>query len=184
MPRRTSDDTQRDLLDSASVLFREQGLRATGIADIASAAGYSKATVIYQFGSKDRLIRRWAGPLIDDLAALGDSIEAEADPNARRKVAIDGFIRLCLEHRESVRILQSEIRYVLNQDALDDFNRVSELLQEAIAPSDDEAGHLIALVFIGGISSAFDEVTDLRNEVALSALTESAYRVLNINPTS
>lgn len=178
MPRHTSETTRRELLDAAGTLFRERGLRATGIADIAAAAGYTKATVIYQFHSKDALIREWAAPLLADLADLTNSIDSTSAERPRRDLATDGYVALCVKHRDAVRIIQNELHYVLDQESMADLRRMETTLLEAIAPSDTPAGRLVAMVLIGGVAAAFAEMPDLDEALAVPTLGRAARKAV------
>src|SRR5664280_1346082 len=53
MVRRTGADTKQEILNAATRLFGDFGYRGTSLADIAHEIGYSKASVLYHFASKD-----------------------------------------------------------------------------------------------------------------------------------
>lgn len=48
--------TREKILDTATLLVREQGVKGTSLADIAKRAGISKGTLFYHFSAKDDLI--------------------------------------------------------------------------------------------------------------------------------
>jgi TetR/AcrR family transcriptional repressor of the ameABC operon len=55
-PRRSAEETRRDILAKAEELFRERGFNAVAIADIAAALGMSPANVFKNFNSKNALV--------------------------------------------------------------------------------------------------------------------------------
>jgi AcrR family transcriptional regulator len=54
--RRPPDDARRSILSAADRLFYEQGIRAVGVDAVADAAGVTKRTLYYHFGSKEDLV--------------------------------------------------------------------------------------------------------------------------------
>src|SRR3954452_10950678 len=52
---RDADRTRRQVLDAAEALFARRGFDATSLAQIGEAAGVSRGTPSYFFGSKDQL---------------------------------------------------------------------------------------------------------------------------------
>lgn len=55
-PRRSGEETRRDILIMTDKLFRERGFGAVSIADIANALGMSPANVFKHFHSKNALV--------------------------------------------------------------------------------------------------------------------------------
>ena len=70
MVRRTGADTKREILIAATRLFGDFGYRGTSLADIAHEIGYSKASVLYHFASKEALLAELIAPAAADLRAL------------------------------------------------------------------------------------------------------------------
>src|SRR5438045_3562156 len=54
--RSTSEETRRQILDTALTLFRKDGFEETTIRDIADAAGLSLGAAYYYFKSKEALV--------------------------------------------------------------------------------------------------------------------------------
>src|SRR5918998_2940706 len=73
---RRAEATRRRLLDAADGLFYADGIRSTGVAAVAEAAGVTKMTFYAHFASKDELVcaylrerdARWRGLLEGTLA--------------------------------------------------------------------------------------------------------------------
>ena len=78
-----AEATRRKLLDAADRLFYADGIRPTGVAAVADAAGVTKMTFYAHFASKDELVRaylrerdaRWRGLLEGTLAGHGSPEE-------------------------------------------------------------------------------------------------------------
>ncbi|NLV22830.1 MAG: TetR family transcriptional regulator, partial [Syntrophomonadaceae bacterium] len=59
MPPANSNEqlnNRQKIIDVATALVKERGVKGTSLADIASAAGISKGTLFYHFAAKDDLI--------------------------------------------------------------------------------------------------------------------------------
>lgn len=89
-------DTKTRILDTAEVLFAEQGFTATSLRDITAAAGVNLAAVNYHFGSKEALLgavfERRVVPVNAERLRLLALVEAEADGVP----AVDAIVRAFL----------------------------------------------------------------------------------------
>jgi AcrR family transcriptional regulator len=99
-----TEATRRKLLDAADGLFYADGIRSTGVAAVAEAAGVTKMTFYAHFASKDELVcaylrerdARWRGLLEGTLAgheAPSDKLLAVFD--AYRDSVVSGGLRGC-----------------------------------------------------------------------------------------
>jgi AcrR family transcriptional regulator len=99
-----TEATRRRLLDAADRLFYADGIRSTGVAAVAGAAGVTKMTIYAHFASKDELVcaylrerdARWRGLLEGKLAgheAPLDKLLAVFD--AYRDSVVSGGLRGC-----------------------------------------------------------------------------------------
>jgi TetR/AcrR family transcriptional regulator len=97
----------RRIGNAARRLFARQGYAGTSMADIANAAGVSKATVFHHFKSKRRLYESLIGeavagfreqlvPLLDSNVDLAERLEAFAAVHYRRLAANRGTMRLII----------------------------------------------------------------------------------------
>jgi AcrR family transcriptional regulator len=88
----SSSPTAQRILDAASRLFYEHGIRAVGVDAIAAEAGATKVTLYKHFGSKDRLVaeylrardERWR-------ASLQAVIERRRDPRDQLLAVFDAY---------------------------------------------------------------------------------------------
>jgi AcrR family transcriptional regulator len=107
MVRRTGADTKQEILIAASRLFSAYGYQGTSLADIAREIGYSKASVLYHFASKEVLLAELIAPAAAEFRALLERVGGLPPAQARR-LAVEGYADLTVTYKEAVAILQSE----------------------------------------------------------------------------
>jgi AcrR family transcriptional regulator len=97
--------TRREIVQRAMELFQTNGYNATSLQDIATAAGCSKATVLYHFNGKAAVLAAVLEPshaaLVDMLAELAPLPAAEA-----QQLALQRFVELAIEFRGVISVLQ------------------------------------------------------------------------------
>lgn len=97
--------TRREIVQRAMELFQTNGYNATSLQDIATAAGCSKATVLYHFNGKAAVLAAVLEPshaaLVDLLSEVAPLPAAEA-----QKVAIKRFVELAVQFRGVISVLQ------------------------------------------------------------------------------
>jgi AcrR family transcriptional regulator len=96
------------VLEAALDLFAEHGVSGTSIQMIAVRLGITKASVYYQFQSKDDIVRSVAQPIFDDLAHIVRVAEMLLTPEARRDVALSGVIDLVIRHRRVANVFYGD----------------------------------------------------------------------------
>jgi len=87
------------VLEAALELFAQHGIRGTSIQMIAARLGVTKASVYYQFQSKDDIALAVAQPLFDDIAHIQRIADMLPSAQARRDIALSGLIDLVIRHR-------------------------------------------------------------------------------------
>jgi AcrR family transcriptional regulator len=97
--RPSRDDVRAEFVDIAARRFGTDGFQATSLDDIATEAGYSKAAVLYHFGSKDDLLVAVMGRHIEQIAELVCGLEQQPPGPERTERAIESLVTLALEHR-------------------------------------------------------------------------------------
>jgi len=99
------DRTRREIVQQAMTLFQRDGYSATSLQHIATAAGCSKATVLYHFNGKAAVLAAVLEPshagLAEVLAEVSQLPAAEA-----QQVAIKRFVALAVEFRGVISVLQ------------------------------------------------------------------------------
>jgi len=87
MPRQRLSETERTdvILSGAAKLFRDKGIADASIDQIVSAAGIAKGTFYLYFKSKDALVEKLAGRLVERM------VEAAKDAGNSDRAALDRF---------------------------------------------------------------------------------------------
>src|SRR5258706_6152977 len=92
--RDAGQQTRRALLDAASKLFPEQGLRGVTAADIAAEVGAFPSQVTYYFGGKEQLFVEAA---CRDLLRLASKMEATAREAESSEAMSRALLNLALD---------------------------------------------------------------------------------------
>ena len=77
-------ERRREILRAAARLFREQGLAATGMREIAAAAGMAVGNLYYYFRDKGELLAFCQEDALDGLLALAGEVRALPEPPERK----------------------------------------------------------------------------------------------------
>src|SRR5687767_6574570 len=77
-------ERRREILRAAARLFREQGLAATGMREIAAASGMAVGNLYYYFRDKGELLAFCQEDALDGLLALAEEVRALPDPPDRK----------------------------------------------------------------------------------------------------
>jgi AcrR family transcriptional regulator len=141
--------TQDRILNAAGLLFVRSGYDRTTIADIAQAAGVSRATIFWHFGDKAGLFRETFSKL---LVPFRESVSRELDnlaPEKKLEHQIAGYLDFLHEHWDVVYgfvrwALESETMRNEILDALLQLHQhlchaVTEVLRETLPPGHDPA---------------------------------------------
>lgn len=101
------------IVEAATELFADRGLRGVPIHEIAAAAGTHKTTVLYHFGKKETLYREVLDEALDRIAAVMQEFLAggfESD-HLRERVAylVDQIHAYFSEHPAHARLLEREL---------------------------------------------------------------------------
>lgn len=105
MPTRSDmkAETQRRVLAEADRLFRERGLAATTVRDIAAASGVSVGTVM-AVGDKPALLVKVFDGLIEETHTARKEMRPQGDDDATRVLnLIDPFLKLFISRQELAR---------------------------------------------------------------------------------
>jgi AcrR family transcriptional regulator len=110
VPQRvTSEETRRQILDTALTLFRERGFDETTIRDIAARAGLSLGAAYYYFKSKEAIVGAYYDYVQHEhLTRARDAFTREPDLRGRLRAALHIKIDIMREDR---RLLRALFRY-------------------------------------------------------------------------
>jgi len=181
MVRRTGADTRQEILNAATRLFSDYGYRGTSLADIAHEIGYSKASVLYHFASKEALLAELIAPAAADLQALLERVSALPLGQARRS-AIEGYADLTVTYREAVAVLQTEEPLLLQDPH---FRAIGVLYERLVRVLQGEDHHnaqarVAAIMVVVGTAAVCTERSDLPPEQLRPALVAVALRALGL----
>ncbi len=102
-------DTREACLEAAERLFATQGFAATGLRQIGAAAGVSIATLIYHFGSKEKLYGKVLGRIADSITPYmpePDGFEPDLDGVV---AMVERFLDWSLDHGDYAALLLREL---------------------------------------------------------------------------
>ena len=185
-PLRGKAATQQRILHAAAVLFVERGYERTTIAEIADAAGVSRATVFWHFSDKAGLFREVFSLLV---RPFRDSLErdlSDLPPEKRLLEQIGHYQNMVKEYEETIR---GCIRWTVETPALSDWiveslldlhqrfaGVLSETLSEILPADADPGGTATGLVsMLDGalLLSLFDPCPEARERrrIGVEAVT-------------
>jgi AcrR family transcriptional regulator len=100
--------TRHEIVRQAMGLFQDRGYSAVSLQDIASAAGCSKATVLYHFNGKPAVLAAVLEPAGADLAGLVAAAGAMT-PDEAQEYTIGRFTDMAVQYRGVIDVLQEVI---------------------------------------------------------------------------
>lgn len=111
--QRDADRSRATILDAAESLFAEHGFEAVTMAQIGAAAGVSRGTPGYFFGTKDALYGIVVGRAATTLRMLAETLrvrDAAADrpPAKRLGETVDAFLSLLTSRASLVRLIDRQ----------------------------------------------------------------------------
>ena len=109
---RDPDRTRDAILDAAETLFAERGYEGASLQEIGRAAGLSRGTPAYFFGSKDGLYRavleRVFAAELDLVLGAAERAQAADGPAAALVAAVESFLDFIAARPSFVRLLDRE----------------------------------------------------------------------------
>lgn len=137
MQRPSSDDVRAQFVTIAARRFATDGFQATSLDDIAHEAGYSKAAVLYHFGSKDDLLVAVMRQHIDEVVALVETFEHQSPDASRTDRAIAALVDLALARRPVAPLALSPAQELAtamarHPDLTNDFRQVRERISRLL----------------------------------------------------
>src|SRR5262249_33942811 len=117
------------VLNAALELFAEHGVNGTSLQMIADRVGVAKASVYYQFHTKEDIVLALVNPVFDDIARRVKIAEAVGSPEARRDVAVSGLVEMAVRNRSLTTVF-------FGDPAVDSLIRSHEEFETAIARLD------------------------------------------------
>jgi TetR/AcrR family transcriptional regulator len=127
-----ADSSQARILDAARGEFAQRGFPAARLQDIAERAGLTHPTLLYHFGSKERLYAAVIEQAMEDWAAMTSAAVAAAPPGfARLAALVDAGLEFFAGHHDFVVIWRRE--------AIEGGGRLEAAMVEHLRPFFDRA---------------------------------------------
>lgn len=170
MRRPSREEVRAAFVTIAARRFAEHGYQATSLEDIAGEAGYSKAALLYHFGSKEDLLAAVVAERLDEVDRLLDSLAAVPPGPDRTRTAIDALVAVVLERRPAGPLAlgpANELAVVLadHPSLVDRFRAVRERLLEALAGPDPSPSQRLRLTMtFYGLPPALHEFADVPSD--------------------
>lgn len=171
------------VLQAALELFAEHGVSGTSLQMIADRVGVAKASVYYQFHTKEDIVLTLISPVFDDIARLVKIADAVGSAEARRDVAISGLVELAVRNRNLTTVF-------FGDPAIDPLVRSHNEFASAIAgldtllvgrDPDDAARVAMSLITAGIYGTAINpELADISDEILHRLLLETTQRLLPV----
>ena len=154
----------------AADFFASHGFSATSLDDIAAAAGYSKAAVLYHFGSKDDLLVAVMEYHIDEISDLVAKLETEPDSPQRVENAIEAIATFALDRRPTLPLAFSPAHDVAtamsrHPDLLVRFAKVREHMSRLLVGGEAALAQQVRLIVtFAGLPAVLIELRDIPAE--------------------
>ena len=142
--------TRHEIVRQAMDLFQAKGYNATSLQDIATAAGCSKATVLYHFSGKPAVLAAVLEPAANDLAEL--LVQVRKLPRAEsQEFTIQRFIDLAVVHRGVIDVIQDVIPVIEQMPEIGGLVADGIQLTRFLAGSDDPLEQDLATFAVNGL---------------------------------
>ncbi len=140
------------VLQAALELFAEYGVSGTSLQMIADRVGVAKASVYYQFHTKEDIVLTLISPVFDDIARLVKIADAVGSDEARRDVAISGLVELAVRNRSLTTVFFGDPAIDPLVRSHDEFAAAIEGFDALVmGPAPDDAARVAMSVITAGI---------------------------------
>ena len=127
---RSSGELAAHMARVAARLFAERGYDATSVREIVEAAGVTKPTLYYHFGSKQGLAEALlTKPMTEFIASLRDLVERETDAVRLLREMFEAHITLVTEEPDRGRFLYAICFGPQNSSLQDEMHRFGEAIE-------------------------------------------------------
>src|SRR5215469_6461019 len=198
-PRATFTNAARraQIVESAIDTIAELGYARASFAKIAARAGLSSTRLIsYHFAEKDDLVREVLATVVGRFTDyVRPRVEAETDPSARLRTALEANVAFMRAHRRDVVTLHeiernyrtADGRPVMAQRAEEDLVTLDEMLREGqrqgeFRPFDTRAMALFVLSLRNGVIQRYHVRPDLDLDLVGRELLELVDRATRAEP--
>jgi AcrR family transcriptional regulator len=169
------------VLQAALDLFAEYGVSGTSLQMIADRVGVAKASVYYQFHTKEDIVLTLIGPVFDDIARLVKIADAVGSDAARRDVAISGLVELAVRNRRLTTVFFGDPAIDPLVRSHDEFASAIERFDALlVGPAPDDAMRVAMSVITAGIygTAMNPQLVDMSDDDLHRLLLETTHRLL------
>ena len=169
------------VIDAALKLFAEHGVNGTSLQMIADELGVRKASVYYQFPSKDEIVLAVVEPVFEDLKRLVKIAEAVDSEVSRREVAISGLVELAVRHRQVTAVFYMDPAVDALVHSTAEFIEVTDRLATMLTGDQpDMATRVTVTMITAGIygTATHPELTDVPDDELHRILLQCAQQLL------
>lgn len=170
------------VIDAALALFAEHGVNGTSLQMIADHLGISKASVYYQFHSKDEIVLAVIRPVFAEIDQLITAVATRPAGRARREATVDGLVEMAIRHRRVTAVFYGDpaIDHLVGSDP--DCNAINQRFKTVLAMADEDAETRVAMsLAISGIyGSAMDPgIADISDDELRRTLLRCVKRLVS-----
>lgn len=169
------------VIEAALALFAEHGVNGTSLQMIADNLGISKASVYYQFHSKDEIVFAVIRPVYAEIRQLLGEVEALPAGEPRRDAAVRGLVETAVRHRRVTAVFYGDPAIDSLVSADQECDGINQRFKEALAMADEDVQTRVtmSLVISGIYGSAMDPgLQDVADEELRGALLQCVRRVV------
>jgi AcrR family transcriptional regulator len=172
------------VLEAALDRFAENGVNGTSLQMIADHLGVTKASVYYQFQSKDDIVVAVVRPVFDDIVRLVKIAEAISSPEGQRETVISGLIEFAVRHRRLTAAFYGDpaIETIIRSHS--EFENAINSLCTLLTGPDPDTGRRVAssMITAGIYGSATDpRLRDVSDADLHRTLLDCAQRLLRVD---
>jgi len=182
-PRHGYSAVQRRTIAAAVELFTRHGVSGTSLQMIADAVGVTKASIYYQFKTKDEIVLAVAEADLAQMEEALDAAEAEADPADGRDVLLVRLVDIAVDHRHMVGLVQNDPVMVRLLEEHEPFQQLMDRLHRVLVGDDPSVDERVpAAMLSAAISGAVSHplVSDLDDDALRANLLGIARRFLHV----
>jgi AcrR family transcriptional regulator len=172
------------VLEAALDRFAENGVNGTSLQMIADHLGVTKASVYYQFQSKDDIVVAVVRPVFDDIVRLVKIAEAISSPEGQRETVISGLVEFAVRHRRLTAAFYGDPAIETIVHSHSEFENAINSLRTLLTGPNPDTGRRVAssMITAGIYGSATDpRLRDVSDADLHRTLLDCAQRLLRVD---
>jgi AcrR family transcriptional regulator len=172
------------VLEAALDRFAQNGVNGTSLQMIADHLGVTKASVYYQFQSKDDIVVAVVQPVFDDIVRLVKIAEAVSSPESQRETVISGLVEFAVRHRRLTAAFYGDPAIESIVRSHSEFENAINSLRALLTGPNPDTGRRIAssMITAGIYGSATDpRLRDVSDADLHRTLFDCAQRLLRVD---